>query len=139
MAGLVFLDTNIFLYEFDPRDARKQRIAQDLVARAGESGGVISFQVVQEFLNAMTTKFAYPLKRGDLEAYLLKILWPMCKVLPAPSLYVTGMSVREKAGWSFYDSLIVSAALLSGCEVLYSEDLQAGRVLDGLEIRNPFA
>lgn len=140
MAGRVFFDTNILIYEFDPRVARKQRRAQELVKQALDEGNAtISYQVVQEFLHAMTAKFATSLSTPDLQAYLVHKLWPICEVLPSPSLYATALSVRGKTGYAFYDSLIVSAALLSGCSILYTEDLQTDRIVHGLEIRNPFA
>jgi predicted nucleic acid-binding protein len=63
----------------------------------------------------------------------------LCEVHPTPALYGRALAIREKAGWSFYDSLIVSAALAAGCSILYSEDLQSGRFFEDLEIRNPFA
>lgn len=136
----VFFDTNILIYEFDPRVVRKQRRAQDLVKQALDGGSAtISYQVVQEFLHAMTAKFAISLSTRDLQAYLVHKLWPMCEILPSPSLYATALSVRDETGYRFYDALIVSAALLSGCSILYTEDLQAGRIVQGLEIRNPFA
>jgi len=47
------------------------------------------------------------------------------------------VSIMEETGWTFYDSLIVSAAA-ARCPVLFTEDLQTGRVVRGVEIRNPF-
>jgi predicted nucleic acid-binding protein len=48
------------------------------------------------------------------------------------------VSIMEETGWTFYDSLIVSAAAAARCPVLFTEDLQAGRVVRGVEIRDPF-
>lgn len=138
--GLVFFDTNILIYEFDARVPEKQQVAQNLVKSAlFADTAVISYQVIQEFLNIMSSRFAHPLSPADLQLYLLRKLWPMSKVLPTPGLFTTALRLREDAGYSFYDSLIVSAALLADCRVLYSEDLQHGRRFGGLEIRNPFA
>jgi len=55
------------------------------------------------------------------------------------SVCLSGESIREETGWTFYDSLIVSAAAAARCQVLFTEGLQAGRVVRGVEIRNPFA
>ncbi|MEP6960714.1 MAG: PIN domain-containing protein [Acidobacteriota bacterium] len=140
MARQVFFDTNVLVYEFDERDPRKQRQAQELVRTAFNDGSaVVSYQVVQEFLNVMSSKFAKPLAPKDLTSYLFNKLWPMCEIHASPSLFATAISIREHTGYRFYDSLIVAAALEAGCDVLYSEDLQAGRIFQGLEIRNPFA
>lgn len=139
MAERFFLDTNVFVYEFDPRDLRKQSVARTLIrSLLVDETGTISYQVVQEFLNAMS-KFEAQARPIELRDHVTGVLWPMCKVLPSPMLYGHALTVREQTGWSFYDSLIVSAAIEAECSVLYSEDLQAGRVIEGLEIRNPFA
>lgn len=140
MTSRAFFDTNILIYEFDARVPRKQQLARQLVRESFEAGtAVISYQVVQEFLNTMTKKFSAPLTATDLRRYLASKLWPMCEVHPSPGLFAMGLAVRENSGFSFYDSLIVSAAIQADCDVLYSEDLQNGQRFKGLEIRNPFA
>ena len=49
-----------------------------------------------------------------------------------------GLDVAERYGFSVYDSMIVTAALLAGCDTLVSEDLQDGQRIEGLVVRNPF-
>ena len=139
MTQRVFFDTNVLIYEFDPRVPKKQRQARALVREAVEAGtAVISNQVIQEFLNTMSTKFFTPLSPRDLRAYMVSKLWPMCQVQPSPSLFATALSIRESTGYGFYDSMIVSAAMFADCPILYTEDLQDKRMISGLEIRNPF-
>jgi predicted nucleic acid-binding protein len=83
MSAKYFIDTNVFVYSFDPRDSKKQARALSLIASALESGtGIISTQVVQEFLNVATQKFKTPLKREDSRAYLNKVLNPLCHIYP---------------------------------------------------------
>jgi predicted nucleic acid-binding protein len=136
----VFLDTNIFVYTLDRRVAAKQAMAQELLEQAiAERTLVTSYQVVQEFLNVATTKFKAAMTKREARRYTETVLWPWCEVMPSSSLYAAAISVQEATGWAFFDSVILASAIESGCEVLYSEDLQAGRVLRGLEIRNPFA
>ena len=75
MRDRFFLDTNIFVYTFDSREPKKQARAQDLVSDALTRGrGVISHQVVQEFLNVATQKFANPLSESDALVYLDRVL-----------------------------------------------------------------
>jgi predicted nucleic acid-binding protein len=62
-------------------------------------------------------------------------LW---KINPSPNLYQRGLDLQSRYQLSFYDSLIVAAALEGGCKTLYSEDLQHGQRIDGLTIKNPF-
>lgn len=57
---------------------------------------------------------------------------------PCASLYLRGMALAQRHRFSFYDSLIVTAALEAGCERLLTEDLQHGQRIEGLRIDNPF-
>lgn len=139
MSDRYFLDTNIFVYCFDRGDRRKQQRAEKLVAAALEDHlGIISSQVLQEFLNVATRKFVQTMTAAECGAYLSTVLAPLCEVFPSVSLYQQALSVHVETGFSFYDSLIVAGALESRCRWLYSEDLQAGRSIRGLTIQNPF-
>ena len=134
-----FLDTNIFVYSFDRNDQGKQLVAQQLIERALVTHrGVISYQVVQEFLNVALRKFSIPLSFEDASCYLDSVLSPLCQLMPTMGLYEQALAIAYQSGYGLYDALIVSSALSSGCSVLYSEDLQDGRVIAGLIIRNPF-
>jgi predicted nucleic acid-binding protein len=122
-----------------PGDASKQEKARRLVTWALEKhDGIISFQVVQEFLNVATRKPRCYMTQPEAQAYLSQVLMPLCEVFPDASLYSSALSVADETGWTFYDSLIVSAALAAECGVLLTEDLQHGRTIRGIEIRNPF-
>lgn len=134
-----FFDTNVLVYCFEPREPQKQRRALELIEQALHDGtGVISTQVVQEFLNLATRKFAHAFTGNDLEAFLNSVMAPLCQVFPDISLFRLALEVKCETGFSFYDSLIVGAALQAGCTRLYSEDLQDGRTIRGLRIVNPF-
>jgi len=111
----------------------------ELVREALESHrGVISYQVVQEFLNVVTSKFQNPISAPDAQIYLTQVLMPLCEVYPDSALYVRALGIAEDDGISFYDSLIVASGLTAGCETLWTEDLQHGRQIQGIRIRNPF-
>jgi predicted nucleic acid-binding protein len=135
-----FLDTNIFVYTFDSGSPAKRARAHELVSRATDTRhGVISFQVIQEFLSVATRKFAKPLRAPEAQLYLERILMPLCEVFPDASLYSQAIALREETQLSFYDSLIVSAAVAADCRILWTEDLQHKQRIRNLEIRNPFA
>jgi predicted nucleic acid-binding protein len=139
MKGKYFLDTNIFVYSFDPSSPQKQARAQKLVSGALEDDrGVISFQVVQEFLNVATRKFKIPLDHRDCALYLRSVLAPLCEVYPDVDFYREALDIQERWRLSFYDSLIVAAAIEAGCETLLSEDLQHGMKIRNLTIEDPF-
>jgi len=135
-----FLDTNILVYTFDSRSPLKRARANALVARALDTRlGIISYQVVQEFLNVATRKFPKPMHAAEAQLYLARILMPLCEVFPDSSLYSQALSICGETQFSFYDALIVASAITGDCRILWTEDLQHGRRIRNLEIRNPFA
>ncbi len=139
MSDKFFIDTNVLIYSFDDRSPTKRETARNLIAEALEKGtGVISYQVILEFLNAATRKFAVPLKLKDAKKYLDLVLEPLCEVFSSAELYHQALEIAEAWRFSFYDALIVAAALEADCQVLYSEDLQADQRIKGLTVRNPF-
>ena len=139
MSDKYFIDTNVLIYSFDAQSPAKRETARKLLTEALEKGtGVISYQVIQEFLNAATRKFAVPLKLKDAEKYLDFVLEPLCEVFSSAELYHQALEIADEWRFSFYDSLIVAAALEAECQVLYSEDMQDNQTIRGLTIRNPF-
>jgi predicted nucleic acid-binding protein len=135
-----FLDTTILVYTFHESDPRKQELARQLVRVALQSRQVvISTQVVQEFLNVALRRFERPMTVSEAREYLDTVLMPMCRHFPSITFYQQALLLKEETGFSFYDSLIVAAAIESGCHILLSEDLQDGRVVHGTKIVNPFA
>jgi predicted nucleic acid-binding protein len=139
MSGRFFLDTNLFVYTFDSRAPSKAKRAAQLIRRAADTGeGIISYQVVQEFFNTAFRRFPQPMTVAEAEQYLVTVLRPLLAVHSSPALYVEGLRIYEKYKVSWYDSLIVAAALEGGCEKLYSEDFQHGQKIEGMRIENPF-
>lgn len=134
-----FLDTNILIYAVDEADLVKQQIAVALVREAILSGrGIISIQVVQEFLNVARRKFKQPMTIEQCRGHIRNVLEPLCAYFPSISTMDRALLVIDETGYSLYDALIVTAAIESGCRTLYSEDLQHGRKIQGLTILNPF-
>ena len=98
--------------------------------------GMISTQVIQEFLNVAIHKFMVPMKIEDAREYLRLVMNPLCQVYPDLALYESCLELQAETGYSFYDSLILAAAIRGGCDVLYSEDLQDGQEVRGVKIIN---
>ncbi len=139
MSGRFFLDTNIFVYAFDASAPAKAKKAALLVRRAADTGqGIVSYQVVQEFFNVAFRRFAQPLSVAEAEQYLITVFRPLLAVHSSPSLYVEALRIVGRYKLSWYDSLIVAAALEGQCKTLYSEDLQHGREIEGMRIEDPF-
>ena len=140
MSAKYLLDTNVFVYSFDARSPAKQRRAAELIDEAIVTRrGLVSYQVVQEFFNIALRRFKEPMTATEGERYLSTVFRPLLAVHSSPALYLQAFRLYEEHKLSWYDALIVAAALVSQCSVLYSEDLQHGRRFGELEIKNPFA
>lgn len=139
MSGVDFLDSNVLIYLFDRTDARRCGIAQRLFEHAVETdSAVISFQVVQETLHVITRRIKPALNAEEANTALTKVLAPLWRVMPSRPLYARALALQERYRFSFYDSLIVAAALEAGCKRLLTEDLQHGQRIETLSIENPF-
>jgi predicted nucleic acid-binding protein len=139
MSDRFFLDTNIFVYAFDAQAPLKAKKSAHLIRRAADTGeGIISYQVVQEFLSVAFRRFAQPMSVAEAEQYLITVLRPLLAVHSSPAIYFEALRIVEKHRMPWYDSLIVAAALEGQCERLYSEDFQHGRKIEGVRIENPF-
>ena len=132
-----FLDTNVLVYLFDETNDHKREKAVRLVQESLKNEtGCISYQVVQETINVITRKLnATPEKARQM---LDDTLIPLWRINPTRALYQHGLDLQTRYRFSFYDSLIVAAALEAGCKTLYSEDLKHGQQIEGLTVTNPF-
>lgn len=133
-----FFDTNVLLYRYDASAPYKQGTANSLVHDAIDDGSFqISTQVMVEFRDAATRKFHQQIHAQEIHDLLR--LWDTLDVVATDSSLVIEASERcrkHQLGW--WDSLIVTAAVRGGSSLLYSEDFQHGRVIDGVRIENPF-
>ena len=128
-----FFDTSVLFYLLS-NDARKADRIEQLLAQRG----VISVQVLNEFTAVALRKLRLPL--NDIRE-ILDIVRAVCAVEPVTvATHDRGLAVCDRYKLSWYDSLIVAAALITGAKVLYSEDLQHGQVIDQqMRVINPFA
>lgn len=139
MNGRFFLDTNIFVYSCDAGDPAKAQRARKLIRDAVATGkGVVSYQVVQEFLNVALRKFARPMTPAEAEQYLTTVFLPLLRVQSSPALFTEALRLKSRHELSWYDSLIVAGAMEADCERLLSEDLQHGLRIGRLRVENPF-
>lgn len=127
-----FLDTNVLLYLLSA-DPGKADVAEELLSK----GGIISVQVLSEFTSVCSRKLK--MNYGEIR----EILTPIKMVLDVRDLtqttHETALDIAERYGYSFYDSMILSAAINAGCSIVYTEDLHSGQhIQDRLLIVNPF-
>jgi len=127
----VFFDTNIFVYLYT-KEAQKSDRAAQLVSQ----GGIISVQVLNEFVSVAQKKLKLPWDHIETG---LEAIRSVCRVLPLDlAIHNRAVEICRRTHYSIYDALILAAALTSGCNTLYSEDLQDRHQFDGLTIINPF-
>jgi predicted nucleic acid-binding protein len=132
MNGKPFFDTNVLIYAAVPTDPRSA-VAYELLA----AGGVIGVQQLNEFISVARRKLK---RRWDDIAERLDDIRELCSE-PVPltlTLHETALRIARRYGYGIYDSLSLAAALESGCDTFWSEDLRDGQIIEGLTIRNPF-
>ena len=133
-----FVDTNVLVYAHDTDAGDKHARARTLLGDLWDSrSGSLSTQVLQEFYAVVTRKFkpAMPLAKARA---IVAAYGEWCDVATEPQLIVAASRLEEEHTLSFWDALIVQAAIHAGAERLVSEDLQDGRRFGALAIENPF-
>lgn len=136
---LVFIDSNVLIYAYDSAAGKKREAAVLLLAELWrEKRGVLSAQVLQEFLVNVTRKVSPPLKTAQArDVVRLYESWVRHDTSAAHVLRAS--EIMELARISFWDGLILAAAEAAGADVLASEDLQNGQTIAGVTVMNPFA
>ena len=134
-----FLDTNVLIYAHDSTSGDKQEKANALLQELWRSGmGCLSMQVLQEFYVNVTRKIASPLT-PELAIKIIVALSAWQVHSPKVSDLIDAIKLQSKHQISFWDAMILISARQLGCQVLWSEDLNAGQKYEGIEVRNPFA
>ena len=132
MADKFFLDTNILLYSIEEDEGRTP-IAKELVF---SGAAIISTQVLNEFVNISGKKFKLT---GQEIASGLGLFKMKCEIVPLTlRVHERAWEIFSVTNLGIYDSNIVAAAELAGCDLLYSEDMNHGQWVGRVEIRNPF-
>jgi len=132
----VFVDTNILVYADDLDAGTKREVAQDLLKEAITTRtAVFSTQVLQEYFVVATRKLGVESARARRKVELLATSDVVRVDVPE---ILGAIDLHRLHGLSFWDGLIVRSAATAGCKRLLSEDLQHGRVLEGVRIENPF-
>jgi len=137
MMTKIFFDTNILLYSVDTKDPKKQEQARRVTQLASkQENGVISTQVLQEYCSVDIKKF----RRDFLTVKQLCREWQSCfeVILIRPGIIEDAIEVSGIYQFSFWDALIIAAALAANCTYLMTEDMHHGQTIQGLTIINPF-
>jgi predicted nucleic acid-binding protein len=138
MSDKTFVDTNVLVYAHDVDAVLKQRVARDALRELWEDGtGLLSPQVLQEFYVTVTRKIATPLPKED--ARLVVSTYMTWCVDMTPAQIAAAFRIEDQAKLGFWDALIIASAAESGATRLLSEDLNAGQIIAGVRIEDPFA
>ena len=137
--ALSFVDTNVLVYAFDRSNSPKKRIAQQLMDELMQEDRLrVSTQVLQELFVTLTRKVSRRCSTEEAQAVLEDLTaWPLMVVDYAAIRAAIGLA--DQAKLSFWDALVVIAAVRTGAAVLYTEDLNDGQEILGVRITNPFA
>ncbi|MBS4095442.1 MAG: PIN domain-containing protein [Sulfuricella sp.] len=135
MSGKLFLDTNILVYLYSADESEKRAAALELIS---QNNSTISTQVLSELANTLSRKFHLPY---EVVAQAVSEVRSSCTVIPVmPETISQALSLANKYHYSYYDSLILAAALSEDCSTLFTEDMQHGQIIEAmLTIQNPFA
>ena len=129
----VFLDTNVVVYFYTSTEPDKKRKSAELLL---QYDCIISTQVLNELSNVLSKKYHFSWKEiASVHSELINVF----DVHVVTSLTIAkAIAFAEKYGYSYYDSLILSAANETESSILYSEDFQNGQIIEGMKIVNPF-
>jgi predicted nucleic acid-binding protein len=135
MSDKIFIDTNIFLYAFSDKDIEKQVIAKSLFSE--NIRYIISKQVINECSVNLIKKFGF--SEEDIKSFV-KSAYKRYEVIGLDKdILLYSSDIRERYGYSYFDSIILSTAIKSNCTILYSEDMQHNQVIEKqLQIKNLF-
>jgi predicted nucleic acid-binding protein len=138
MSDKIFVDTNILVYAHDLSTGDRHARASAIIESLWEAEtGVISTQVLQEFYVTVTRKIKSPLKPTETREIILNYLaWPV--QVNDPEMTIRASEIAEKVNLSFWDALIVAAALRIQAKKILTEDLNHGQVIEGILVENPF-
>ena len=136
MTDKIFVDSNIWIYLFSAEDDERGRISKEYLSESAERHLlVISWQVINEVCSVLK-------KKNYTESEIRRVVEDMmglCAICEnSGDLVFLASELREAHSFSFWDSLIIASALASRCDFLVSEDMQGGRTLGGLTIKNIF-
>ena len=132
MKDKIFIDSNIFLYAFSDKDISKQNISAKIV----KQNNTISTQVLNEVSNNMIKKLNFSNK--EIEKFISSCYMQYKIIDFSKNIFIKASILRDKYNISYYDSLILSSAVNSKCDILYSEDMQHNQKIEDLTIINPF-
>lgn len=135
MKDNIFIDSNIFLYAFNDDDKNKQELATKTIMNENNNY-FISLQVINEVSNNMLRKLQFT--NSEIKDFINDSYERYNVSDIKKDIFLLACDIRDKYNISYYDSLILSSAINSNCNILYSEDMQHNQKIENLTVINPF-
>ena len=136
MTARSYFDTNVIIYGDDKSDPAKRHRALALLAEHRRAGtGVVSLQVLQEYFVTVTRKMHV---EPSVARRKVELLAEFEVAVPQVSDVLAAIDLHRLHGLSFWDALILRMAQQAGCRILFSEDFQDARQVEGMQVVNPF-
>lgn len=138
MTARLFVDTNILIYALDPAEPVKRGTSADLLRRTINNHTlVLSPQNLNECYQVLIQRRRL-VSEAAARAYLTYLM-PWCIAPLDARTTAKAWAVQDEAGLAWWDALLVAAALMAGCKLFISEDMQDGQLISGMRIANPFS
>jgi len=136
MSGRAFFDTNIFIYLYAEKEREKQTVCKDVINKADEC--ITSTQILNEISNVLIKKWQMPVDTvKTIHRDIIQISDEVVYI--KEDTIDKAVDLHFKYGFSYYDSLMLSSALESNCQTIFTEDMSDGQVIENtLTIVNPF-
>jgi predicted nucleic acid-binding protein len=137
MTGSAFFDTNVLIYALTVRSGSKRDSRSEIAEEILSLGGVVSVQVLNEFVDVASRKFK---KSWNAIEQYLEVIHALCgRAVPLTAeTQAAAIEISRTHGYRIYDSLILAAAHQAGCTTVFTEDMQDGQKTGNLTIVNPF-
>jgi predicted nucleic acid-binding protein len=138
MTARLFIDTNILIYALDPAQPAKRATSADLLRRTIANHTLaLSPQNLNECYRVLSQRRQL-VDEAAARSYLTHLM-PWCIAPLDARTTLRAWAVQDEAGLAWWDALLVASALMAGCKLFVSEDMQDGRMISGMRIANPFA
>ncbi len=138
MSDKCFVDTNILVYAYNTSEAAKHARAAALLKELWDrQTGVLSLQVLQEFYVTVTQKIEQPISLSEATQVIKDYLVAWEVVAPTAQTLLAALEAQQQYQLHFWDALILAAATEAGAVIVYTEDFQHGRTIEGIRFINP--
>jgi predicted nucleic acid-binding protein len=133
MSDRITLDSNILIYAFASNDDFRKDIAKELITKCN----IISLQAINETAWVLLKKYNFPKEQLEQVLQFLKEQFIISSL--TPNILDQTLALCKKYNFSFWDSMMIAAALDNHCSIIYTEDLNHNQLIENrLRIINPF-